>query len=200
MSESSPGVPSPTSTHDRSEQPPGVASPRSSESSMPLDPETMALLNQMKQNTQTMNHEATRAFEYIREIDRHLEEAAPGVEVWSVLEKGKKFPTLAVRGKHFMIGIGVVHGNHRRYQALLIGHAKVGNKWGLAVAEGEVTIDSEDRISIREGSIGERRFLRDADRATKILAVPRIPELIKALSEELERVASEARATLDLNR
>jgi hypothetical protein len=42
-------------------------------------------------------------------------------------------------------------------------------------------------------------FLRDADRATKILAVPRIPVLVQALSEEVGRVAAETKHTLDSN-
>lgn len=166
---------------------------------MPLDPKTLSLLTQMKQNTDSMNHEATRAFEYIREIERHLDEASPGVETWAILQKGKRLPTLAVRGKHFMIGIGAIHGSRHRQNATLIGYAKVGGKWGLAIAEGEVSIDSDERVSIRENTIGERRFLRDADRATKILAVPRIPELIQALAEEVGRVAAEAKHTLDSN-
>ncbi len=166
---------------------------------MPLDERTRTLLDEMKRSTAQMNTEATRAFEYIREVDQELEQAAPGVEAWLVLVES---PGALGFGKQVAKGvfIGVRIGRaQKRRNALLLGYSKVGTKWGLALGEGRFEVDADDRVVLSADDITERKFLRDADRATKILAVPRIPRLLELLTAEIARAAAEAQNVLDRN-
>ncbi len=128
-----------------------------------------AALKQLASVSHTLNEVSDRLSKSLADVESALCAYKLGVSAWVELRKGKE---LSEPGSDECT---VVHQ---------LGYGKYKGKWGLLVA-----CYCEETF---EGEFDEEQFLRDAPRETRLAAVEKLPDLLKALTTEASQVAEEA--------
>jgi len=140
---------------------------KSTESSYP---QVEGLLKQVVKASSSLNKAADEATKYIEVIEKSLVDAGVGITVWdgTILEEEITWYDDESEKEEPII------------RAVLLGFAKIRMGWGFATKD--VYRNIVDENIKRENTF----LLLHQDREMRILAVPRIPELLKAILEGLE--------------
>ncbi|MCU0223156.1 MAG: hypothetical protein MUF27_03630 [Acidobacteria bacterium] len=178
-----PEKPTPTIPLDREPQ-------QEKDSTMPLDKKTQDTIEKMRENVNALNAEAERAFAYIREVEAALDDAQPGVEAWRVLSSSDQ---QELDGDGDETGATISELEYVCY-------TKRNGRWGLYVVERRERVWPNDAYADDEVlAETDARLLRDADRTTKVRAVPLLPMLVSDLAELVAKATKDAKKVLDRN-
>jgi len=131
-----------------------------------------ATLKQLASISQTLNEASDQLSKQIAEIESALNEYKLGITAWVELKKEKELTEPAEDGARLEVTI-----------VEQLGYGKHKGKWGLLVTSYCEEFDGEN---------SNESFLRDAPRETRLAAVDKLPELLKALAQEGAKVTEEA--------
>lgn len=132
-----------------------------------------AALKQLTSVSHSLNQVSDQLSKSLADVESALSAYKLGVTAWVELRREKE--------------LSEPDSDGRRYEWTVVhrlGYGKHKGKWGLLVAA-----YCEETF---EGEYDEEQFLRDAPRETRLAAVEKLPDLLKALAKEATQVAEEA--------
>jgi len=129
-------------------------------------------LKQLSAVSSSLNQASDKLSQHLAEVETSIGTYKLGVSVWIDLRKEKQWSDPGTDGRCY------------EWTAVdLLGYGKLKGKWGLLVASYcEETFEGD----------AKECFLRDAPRDTRLAAVEKLPDLIKALTKEAAKVAEDA--------
>ncbi len=128
-----------------------------------------ATLKQLASISQSLNEVSDLLSNRIAEVEAALREYKLGVEAWVDLARERE-TSKADDGRIYDLTC-----------VQRLGYGKQNGKWGLLAVEYYEEFDEEP----------EAIFLRDAPRETRLAAVEKLPDLLKALAEKAAKVSEE---------
>lgn len=122
--------------------------------------------------SKSLNQASDELSRQISELESTLRELNLGVTA---------FVTFSKEEIEYKMDDGKVYVDHCNQD---VGYARLNGKWGLSVVTWYDSNDDPDSM--------KQMFLREAPRETRIAAMDKIPELLKALSEQAQKVTQQA--------
>ncbi len=130
------------------------------------------LLPSLAATAADLNDASKKLSAVITRIDDALQRLNLGVTAWVTVQGG-------------------AHNNGLYFWAEALGYSRIARKWGLTLRrrsgfEGDGELDEDENWAFN-----------DAPRSLRIMAVPKIPELIKELDRKAKEVAEQISASVD---
>ena len=131
------------------------------------------LLPSLAATAANLNEASEKLSELIKHIDDALQRLNLGVSAWVTVQGGDDV-------------------DDRIYSwSEQLGYGRMGRKWGLTLRRIEGYEDALE--SIEE----EKWFFNDAPRSLRIMAVPKLPELIKKLDQEARKMVEQVSTSIN---
>lgn len=136
-----------------------------------------SVLSEITDASKELNEAADEANALIAMIEEQLVSAGVGLTVWDGVLSHESF--------NFQDRYD--DPDQLAESEIRLGFAKVENTWGIAVKD-EVYVREEEQLVLRRQYI---YLLRKADRETRVLAIPELPELLQEVLKQIKaRTAS----------
>jgi len=131
------------------------------------------LLPSLAATAANLNEASEKLSQLIERFDHALQRLNLGVSAWVTLQRGEE-----------------VDGSVVRFWFEQLGYGRMGRKWGLTLR----------RVEGLEGALEsteeEKWFFNDAPRSLRIMAVPKIPELLQKLDREAREMVEQVSTSI----